>query len=152
MLLEFCVNGKTVAIETPPNRRLIDILRNDLNLTGTKESCSEGECGSCTVLLDERAVHSCLTLAIELQGRTVTTIEGLGENGEMDLLQENFVKEGAVQCGYCTPGMIMSAKGLLLKNSNPSDEEIKVAISGNICRCSGYDQIIRAIRKTADAL
>lgn len=152
MLLEFCVNGKTVAIETPPNRRLIDILRNDLNLTGTKESCSEGECGSCTVLLDERAVHSCLTLAIELQGRTVTTIEGLGENGEMDLLQENFVKEGAVQCGYCTPGMIMSAKWLLLKNSNPSDEEIKVAISGNICRCSGYDQIIRAIRKTADAL
>lgn len=87
-----------------------------------------------------------------MQGRTVTTIEGLGENGEMDLLQENFVKEGAVQCGYCTPGMIMSAKGLLLKNSNPSDEEIKVAISGNICRCSGYDQIIRAIRKTADAL
>ncbi|MGP1349213.1 MAG: (2Fe-2S)-binding protein [Stomatobaculum sp.] len=149
MQLTFYVNGEKVMLETSPDRRLIDILREDLDLTGTKESCSEGECGACTVLLDHIAVHACLTLAAELEGRSVITIEGLEHDGELDPLQKNFVAEGAVQCGYCTPGMVMSAKALLLKNPHPSREEIKLAISGNLCRCSGYQQIISAIEKTA---
>lgn len=149
MQLTFYVNGEKVMLETSPDRRLIDILREDLDLTGTKESCSEGECGACTVLLDYIAVHACLTLAAELEGRSVITIEGLEHDGELDPLQKNFVAEGAVQCGYCTPGMVMSAKALLLKNPHPSREEIKLAISGNLCRCSGYQQIISAIEKTA---
>ena len=149
MQLKFYVNNRPVTLDTEPQRRLLDILREDLGLTGTKEGCSEGECGACTVLLDGLAVHSCLTLAAQLQGRHVVTIEGLEENGELDILQRCFVEEIAIQCGFCTTGMIMSAKALLLQNPHPSEEEIRVALSGNLCRCSGYVQIIKAVQRAA---
>lgn len=149
MRLNFFVNGDPVSLDTDPQRRLLDILREDLGLTGTKEGCSEGECGACTVLMDGEAVHSCLTLAAQLNGRHVETIEGLEKSGELDILQRAFVEEIAVQCGFCTPGMIMSAKALLLKNPNPAPEEIRTALSGNICRCSGYVQIVNAVSRAA---
>lgn len=152
MLLNFIVNDSPVSIETQPQRRLLDILREDLGLTGTKEGCSEGECGACTVMLDDLAVHSCLTLASQLQGRHVTTIEGLEKNGELEILQRCFVEETAVQCGYCTTGMIMSAKALLLVNPHPTTEEIRTALAGNICRCSGYNQILSAVSRAADEM
>lgn len=149
MRLNFFVNGEPVSLDTHPQRRLLDILREDLGLTGTKEGCSEGECGACTVLVDNEAVHSCLTLAAQLSGRHVETIEGLEQNGELDVLQRCFAEEIAVQCGFCTPGMIMSAKALLLKNPSPTPEEIRTALSGNICRCSGYVQIVNAVSRAA---
>lgn len=149
MLLEFELNGKNIKIEVDPGRRLIDILREDLQMTGTKEGCGEGECGACTVVIDGKAVHSCLVLAIALQNKKVITIEGLEENGEMSIIQRAFLEEIAVQCGYCTTGMIMSTKALLMNNPNPSLEEIKIALSGNICRCSGYVQIINAVQRSA---
>ncbi|WP_138159161.1 (2Fe-2S)-binding protein [Peptoniphilus catoniae] len=149
MITNFTVNNSPISIDVPADRRLIDILREDLNLTGTKESCAEGECGACSVIMDGKAVHSCLTLAAELEGKNIITIEGLEKDGELDSLQKNFVEEGAIQCGYCSPGMIISAKALLMENPKPTREEIKVSIAGNICRCSGYQQIIKAIEKTA---
>ena len=161
MKLDFFVNGEAVTLEVAPQRRLLDILREMarekgitvvLGLTGTKEGCSEGECGACTVLLDDLAVHSCLTLAAQLQGRHVTTIEGLEKDGELDILQRCFVEEIAIQCGFCTTGMIMSAKALLLHNPNPTPEEIRTALSGNICRCSGYVQIVKAVSRAADEM
>lgn len=152
MMLSFYVNKQLVTIETQPDRRLIDILREDLHLTGTKEGCAEGECGACTVIIDDRAMHACLTLAIELEGRHVLTIEGLAENGELDVLQRCFVEELAIQCGYCTPGMIMSARALLLSNPHPDEHEIREALSGNICRCSGYVQIVKAVKRAAEEL
>ena len=152
MNLHFTVNGEAVSLETAPDRRLLDILREDLDLTGVKEGCAEGECGACTVLLDDEAVHACLTVAAQLEGRRVTTIEGLAKTGELDVLQRCFVEEIAIQCGFCTPGMILSAKALLLKNPRPSEEEIRLALSGNICRCSGYVQIVRAVRRAAKEL
>lgn len=152
MELNFYVNEKPVSLEVDPQRRLLDILREDLGLTGTKEGCSEGECGACTVMLDDLAVHSCLTLAAQLQGKHVTTIEGLEESGELDILQRCFIEEIAVQCGFCTTGMIMSAKALLLKNPHPTEDEIRTALSGNICRCSGYVQIVNAVSRAANEL
>ena len=152
MNLHFTVNGEAVSLETAPDRRLLDILREDLNLTGVKEGCAEGECGACTVLLDDEAVHACLTVAAQLEGRRVTTIEGLAKTGELDVLQRCFVEEIAIQCGFCTPGMILSAKALLLKNPRPSEDEIRLALSGNICRCSGYVQIVKAVRRAAEEL
>ena len=152
MKLSFYVNEMPVTLDTDPDRRLLDILREDLGLTGTKEGCSEGECGACTVLLDDAAVHACLTLAIQLEGKRVLTIEGLSDMGELDILQRAFVEEFAIQCGFCTPGMIMSAKALLLKNPHPTEEEIRTALSGNLCRCSGYGQIIRAVQRAAYGL
>lgn len=149
MLLEFKLNGKNIKIEVSPNRRLIDILREDLRMTGTKEGCGEGECGACTVIVDRKAIHSCLVLAISLMGKEVITIEGLEQNGELSIIQRAFIEEIAVQCGYCTTGMIMSTKALLLNKPDPTEEEIKVALSGNICRCSGYVQIIRAVKRSA---
>lgn len=149
MLLNFNVNGKAVKLETEPRRRLIDLLREDLGLTGTKEGCGEGECGACTVLLDGEAVHACLTLAVHLPGRSVITIEGLAPSGELSHLQECFVEEGAVQCGYCSTGMIMSARALLMRNPNPDENEIRTALAGNLCRCSGYGQIISAVKRAA---
>ena len=149
MRLNFFVNGEPVSLDTDPQRRLLDILREDLGLTGTKEGCSEGECGACTVLLDGEAIHSCLTLAAQLSGRHVETIEGLEKSGELDILQRCFMEEIAVQCGFCTPGMIMSAKALLLKNPHPTPDEIRTALSGNICRCSGYVQIVNAVSRAA---
>lgn len=152
MTVSFFVNEIPIIIETAPDRRLLDILREDLHLTGTKEGCAEGECGACTVLLDGESVHACLTVAAQLDGHHITTIEGLAEMGMLDILQQAFVEEIAIQCGYCTPGMIMSATALLMKNPHPTDEEVRVALSGNICRCSGYVQIVRAVKRAAKEL
>lgn len=149
MNVSFFVNEKPVVMEVAPDRRLLDILREDMHLTGTKEGCAEGECGACTVHLDGEAVHACLTVAAQLNGHHVTTIEGLAELGMLNVLQQAFVEEIAIQCGYCTPGMIMSATALLMKDPHPTDEEIRVALSGNICRCSGYVQIVRAVKRAA---
>lgn len=149
MNVSFFVNEKPVVMEVTPDRRLLDILREDMHLTGTKEGCAEGECGACTVLLDGEAVHACLTVAAQLNGHHVTTIEGLAELGMLNVLQQAFVEEIAIQCGYCTPGMIMAATALLMKDPHPTDEEIRVALSGNICRCSGYVQIVRAVKRAA---
>ena len=152
MRLDFILNGERTSLETEPTRRLLDILREDLDLTGTKEGCSEGECGACTVIVDGKAVHACLTLASQLNGREVLTIEGLEKNGELDVLQRCFIEEIAVQCGFCTAGMIMSAKALLMQNPAPSEAEIRTALAGNICRCSGYGQIISAVKRAAKEL
>ena len=152
MQIEFYVNEKRTMLDVPADKRLLDLLRDDLGLTGVKEGCGEGECGACTILLDGEAVHSCMVLAGELSGHHVTTIEGLEEDGRLGVLQSAFVDSGAVQCGYCTPGMIMSATGLLNKNPDPSEEEIRVALSGNICRCSGYVQIVEAVKSAARTL
>lgn len=149
MELNFILNENKIKIDVNPDKRLIDILRDDLQLTGTKEGCAEGECGACTVIIDKKAVHSCLVHAITLEGKNILTIEGLEKNGEIDIIQKCFLEEVAVQCGYCTTGMIMSTKALLYKTLNPTEEEIKIALSGNICRCSGYVQILNAVKKSA---
>ena len=150
MRLSFFVNDEPVELETRPDRRLLDLLREELGLTGTKEGCGEGECGACTVLVNDEAVHSCLTVAAQLQGSRVVTIEGLAKRGELDTLQTAFVEEIAVQCGFCTTGMIMSAKALLMKQPHPTEDEIRLALSGNICRCSGYGQIVKAVQRAAE--
>lgn len=150
MKVECKVNGKTYIMDIKPNLRLIDILRDNLGLTGTKEGCGEGECGTCTVIMDGKAVHSCLVLASQANGKEIITIEGLEKNGELDPLQDSFIRNGAVQCGYCIPGMIMSAKALLMNNPNPTDEDIKTAIEGNLCRCTGYAKIITAIKEVCN--
>jgi carbon-monoxide dehydrogenase small subunit len=140
------VNGEKYELKVEVNRRLVDLLRDDLGLTGTKYGCGEGECGACTVLLDGKAVNSCLLLAIEADRGEVTTIEGLAEEGQLDPLQEAFIAEGAVQCGFCTPGMILSAKALLGENPHPTDEEIEHGLAGNFCRCTGYAAVLRAVK------
>lgn len=127
------------------------MLREDFNLTGTKSGCNVGECGACTVLINNEPANSCLVLAPQVEGASVTTIEGLGNGTQLDPLQAAFMEKGAVQCGFCTPGMIMSAKALLLKNLHPTEEEIRKAISGNLCRCTGYQQIVEAIQAVQDA-
>ena len=147
MKVNFAVNGKKYILDLPSEKRLIDILREDLHLTGTKEGCGEGECGACTVIMDNAAMHSCLILACQLEGKEIITIEGLAKEDDPDPLQKAFVEELAVQCGYCTSGMIMSAKALLLQNPNATEREIRVALSGNICRCSGYGQIVKAVKR-----
>ena len=152
MTLNFIVNGKPVTLETEPDRRLLDILREDLHLTGTKEGCAEGECGACTVLLDGEAAHSCLTAAIQLEGREVTTIEGLAEMGSLDIIQTCFVEELAIQCGYCTPGMIMATVALLNENPDPTEEEVRDFLRGNICRCTGYKAIVTAVMDAKERL
>ena len=152
MQIEFIVNGKTERLDVPGGKRLLDVLREDLHLTGAKEGCGEGECGACTVLMDGVAVHSCMVLAGQLTGHHITTIEGLEEDGRLGVLQNAFVEQGAVQCGYCTPGMIMSTAGLLNRTPDPTEEEIRVALSGNICRCSGYVQIVAAVKAAAETL
>lgn len=126
--------------------RLLDVLREVLGLTGTKEGCGEGECGACTVLVDGKPVDSCLVLIGQVQGRAITTIEGLSNGKELHPLQQAFIDEGAIQCGYCTPGMILAAKALLDSNPNPGEEEIRRSISGNLCRCTGYQKIIKAVQ------
>jgi len=148
--ISFILNGENVTVETLPNKRLVDLLRNDLGMTSVKEGCSEGECGACTIILDNEAVTSCTVLAPQVAGRSVTTIEGLSINGELDRLQETFMEKGAVQCGYCTPGMILSAKALLMNNPNPSKEEIKTAVEGNLCRCTGYAKIVEAVEAAVE--
>ncbi len=147
--LELTVNEKTYKLEIEPDERLIDVLRRRLGFTGTKEGCGEGECGACTVILDGRTVNSCLVLGVQAHGRKIITIEGVGDRRRPHPVQRAFVEEGAVQCGYCTPGMVLSAKALLDKNSDPSPQEIGVAMSGNLCRCTGYDKILRAVQRAA---
>lgn len=151
--ISFILNGSEVRVAVEGHQRLIDVLRGPLGQTGTKEGCGEGECGSCTVIIDGRAVNSCLYPALEAEGKTVTTIEGLqGTKNELSFIQKSFVEEGAIQCGFCTPGMIMSAKALLDSNPAPSDEEIRDALQGNLCRCTGYVQIIEAVKEAARQL
>ena len=145
------VNGKEVTLKVGPKERLIDTLREQLNLTGTKEGCSIGECGACTVILNGEAVSSCLILTGQIGGSEVLTIEGLEVAGKLDPLQKAFIEYQAVQCGFCTPGMLMSAKALLMKNPHPGREEIKTALEGNLCRCTGYEQIIEAIESVANS-
>jgi aerobic carbon-monoxide dehydrogenase small subunit len=143
------VNGREHAVEIDPDERLVDTLRTRLGLTGVREGCGEGECGACTVLMDGLAVNSCLVLTYQARGRQILTIEGLSTKGRPDPLQETFVKHHAIQCGYCTPGMILSSKGLLLRNPRPSEPEVKEAIAGNLCRCTGYVNIVAAVRDAA---
>ena len=149
MRLNFVLNGEQKTMEVPGEKRLLDFIREDLHLTGTKEGCGEGECGACTVVLNGQAIHSCLAVAGQLEDSELLTIEGLEKNGELDAIQKAFIKKSAVQCGFCTSGMVMSAKALLLHNPNPTQEEIKRAIAGNICRCSGYLEIREAIHEAA---
>lgn len=148
--ISFNLNDKDVTVEVNPKKRLLDMLREDFKLTSVKEGCSEGECGACTVIVDNNAVTSCLVLAPQVDGASVITLEGLAKNGELDTLQQSFIDAGAVQCGFCTPGMILSAKALLMKNPHPSKEEIKRAMSGNLCRCTGYVKIIDAVEKASN--
>ncbi|MGD0234342.1 MAG: (2Fe-2S)-binding protein [Syntrophorhabdales bacterium] len=143
--IELNVNGNTFTVSVPPQKTLLEVLREDLGLTGTKEGCSEGECGVCTVLLDGIPVRSCLLFAVDVRGRYVTTVEGLAQGEKLHPVQKAFIEQGAIQCGFCTPGMILSAKALLDHIHSPSEEEIRVAISGNLCRCTGYQKIIKAI-------
>ena len=139
------VNHVSYKVVIEPWRTLVEVLRETLGLTGTKKSCNEGECGACTVLMDGKAVASCLVLAIDAQGKEIVTIEGLSEGEKLHPLQEAFLKHGAIQCGFCTPGMVLSAKALLDENPKPTAHEVRKAISGNLCRCTGYQQIVDAI-------
>ncbi len=143
------VNNETYDVVSYPNRTLLEVLRDDLHLTGTKESCGQGVCGSCTVLIDGQPMRSCLTLAVAAQGKEIITIEGLAEGEKLHPVQEAFVEHHAIQCGFCSPGMILTAYALLKENPNPTEEEIRRAISGNICRCTGYAKIVEAVRSLA---
>jgi len=143
--IEFTLNGTLMEVEVPPHWTLLKLLREKLGLTGTKEGCGIGECGACTVLIDGMTVNACLVLALKVEGRKIETIEGLGSRDSLHPLQKSFIGHGAIQCGFCTPGILMSSKALLGKISNPTREEIKEAISGHLCRCTGYHQIIEAI-------
>jgi carbon-monoxide dehydrogenase small subunit len=148
-MLALDINGKKVSVDASPLARLLDVLRGPCGLTGTKEGCGEGECGSCTVLIDGLPVNACLVLAGQVEGKQVTTIEGLaGEH--LTPLQTCFIEDGGAQCGICTPGMIISAEALLRQNKKPNDEQIRDAIAGNICRCTGYQRIVDAIRHAAE--
>ncbi len=143
--MTFCINGQNRTATLAPSMRLVDVLRDVFYLTGTKEGCGEGECGACTVILDGEAVNSCLVLAGQAEGHTILTIEGIAKEGELSHLQKCFEEAGAVQCGFCTPGMLLSAKALLDKSPSPTKEEIRRAVSGNLCRCTGYKKIVKAI-------
>jgi len=147
-MITLTVNGVEHELAIEPRRTLLELLREDLNLTGTKKGCGIGDCGACTVLVDGVATFSCLTLAIQVHGCSVVTVEGLAEDGKPNKLQQNFVEHGAIQCGYCTPGMLMTTTELLQRNPHPDEHEIRRAISGNLCRCTGYQKIVEAIQAT----
>lgn len=147
--LRFTVNDQIVEVSTEPTRTLLSVLRDDLKLKGAKEACGQGDCGACVVLLDGEAVNSCLVLAVQAEGSHIMTVEGLASNGQLHPLQQNFIDNWAFQCGYCTSGMLISSYALLLDNPNPNPEEIRAAIAGNLCRCTGYHEIIEAVGKTA---
>ena len=144
-LIHLTVNGESYEVLIKPNSILLDVLRDQLDLTGTKKGCDSGECGACTVILDGKVVNSCLVLAIETNGKEVLTVEGLVKGGKLHPLQEAFIEHGAIQCGYCTPGMLLAAKVLLDKNPTPTEQDVRAGIVGNLCRCTGYAKIVEAI-------
>jgi carbon-monoxide dehydrogenase small subunit len=146
------VNGETVELAIEPSAMLVDVLRGELGLIGVKEACGKGECGACTVLINGKAVPSCITPAMKASNKNVLTIEGLGRPGRLHPIQETFIEHGAVQCGFCTPGMILAAKALLDENPQPTEEEVRVAISGNLCRCTGYVKIVDAVLSAAERI
>ncbi len=148
--IELTVNGRDYKLDVKENDILLEVLRKELNLTGAKEGCGEGECGACTVIMDGEAVTSCLILAVEADGSELETIEGQSIGEEISDIQEAFIEENAIQCGFCTPGMVMATKALLDENPNPSEEEIDIALSGNICRCTGYYSIRDAVKRAAE--
>jgi carbon-monoxide dehydrogenase small subunit len=150
--IKFVLNGKPQEMSVPPWRTLLEMIRDDLKLTGTKEGCGQGECGSCTVIMGGQTVNSCLVPALEAEGQEITTIEGLCEGDTLHPIQEAFVEHSGMQCGFCTPGMILSAKHLLDRNPSPSDSEIREGIAGNFCRCTGYTKIIESISAAAQAM
>lgn len=149
-LIEFTLNGEVVECLVDNQRTLLKMIREDFDLTGAKEGCGAGECGACTIIMNGKAVNACLVLAVEADGVEITTIEGLVVDGELDPLQVSFIDNAALQCGYCTPGMIMTAKAMLEENPHPTENEIREGISGNLCRCTGYKKIIEAIQVVAD--
>jgi carbon-monoxide dehydrogenase small subunit len=146
------VNGVEYPLEIEPHRSLLSVVRADVGLPGSKEGCDDSECGACMMLLDGRPVNACSYLALQAAGRRITTVEGLSTGGELHPLQRQFLEQGGVQCGYCTPGMLISAKALLDSNPDPTDEDIRIALSGNLCRCTGYQGIVRAVRAAAGEL
>ena len=146
MSVSFSVNGKKVSFEGSGARRLLDVLREELRLTGTKEGCGEGECGACSVLIDGRVVDSCLVAVGQVEGSDVLTVEGLGKNGKLSALQQAFIEHGAAQCGICTPGMLLAARALLDEHPTPTEDEVRTGLAGNLCRCTGYTKIIDAVR------
>ena len=151
--IHFKVNGESYSLSVDPGRTLNEVLREDLNLTGTKLGCGSGDCGACTVIVDGKTVNSCLTLAVAINGKDIVTVEGLAPSGEkLHPIQEAFVEHGAIQCGFCTPGMLMSAVHLLNQNGRPTEEQIREGLSGNLCRCTGYNQIVAAISSAAKRL
>jgi len=151
-IAHFSVNGMSYEVIIEPHMLLVDVLREQIGLTGTKYACGAGDCGSCTVLIDGKPVSSCLTLAITARDKNILTIEGLKENNNLNAIQEAFIANGAVQCGYCTPGMILAAKALLDENPNPSRQEVKEGLAGNLCRCTGYVKIVDAVTAVAESM
>ncbi|HUW64797.1 MAG TPA: (2Fe-2S)-binding protein [Spirochaetia bacterium] len=150
--ISLTVNGQTYMVEVEPHVLLVDVIREKLGLTGTKKGCGTGECGACTVLVDGEPVNSCLYLAVRAEGKNIVTIEGLGDPGHLHPLQKSFIENGAVQCGFCAPGMLLSAKALLDRDPDPGEKAIRQGIAGNICRCSGYVKIVKAIQEAATEL
>ncbi len=146
------VNGSREVLEVEENKTLLSVLRNQLQLTGTKEGCGSGDCGACTVLMNGKAVNACLVLAMEADGQEITTIEGLGQTGNLHPLQSSFIAHGAIQCGFCTPGMVLAAKALLDENPHPTEEEIRKGLAGNLCRCTGYVKIVEAIQAVSSEI
>jgi aerobic carbon-monoxide dehydrogenase small subunit len=151
-LLSLTVNGDEIDLAVDPNSTLLEVLRDNLGFTGVKEGCSEGVCGACTVLMDGQPIRSCITLALEAEGASITTIEGLAQEGKLHHIQEAFVDKGAVQCGFCTPGMILAAVDLLSRNPSPTRSQIREGLAGNLCRCTGYQKIIDAVETAAVSL
>lgn len=150
-VIDLIVNDDRYNREVPVNKALLEFLREDLGLTGAKEGCNEGECGACTVIMDGKPVNSCLVLAVEADSSNILTVEGLAKNGELHPLQQAFIDEGAVQCGFCTPGMLLTAKAILDEFSQPTEAEIRKMMEGNLCRCTGYTRIIKTVKKVSDA-
>jgi len=144
-LIQLKVNGELYEVAIFPHRTLAEVLREELDLIGTKEACKQGDCGSCTVIIDGKTVTSCLSLAVEAEGKEIRTIEGVAKDGKLSPLQQSFIDHGAIQCGFCTPGMVMSATALLEENPKPTEDEVRMGIAGNICRCTGYTKIVEAI-------
>jgi carbon-monoxide dehydrogenase small subunit len=151
-IIRLTVNDEEEELMAAPNRTLLEVLRNDLNLTGAKEGCGEGACGACTVLVDGQPVYSCLTLAVDVQGKAITTIEGLADGARLHPIQQAFVDHAAIQCGFCSPGMVLVAKALLDENPRPTQQEAREAISGNVCRCTGYAKIVEAVLTAAETV